>query len=84
MPLGEFAMTSGLLSGQLTGGTALDPRFHRVLYTITLYSSEGCAFCFCQHLVHVNLLFAAKSVISHHAMSVCWLKEYFYFAIKCP
>jgi hypothetical protein len=65
----------------------LIPRFHRV-YTITLNAFEdygcltyGCnSFEYngmvCQHLLH------AKSVITHHDISVRWWKAYLYCAMK--
>jgi hypothetical protein len=64
---------------------SLIPRFHRV-YTITLHVFEdcGCLTCdcknskcngmVCQHLVHVKTYYAAKSVITHHDISVRWWK----------
>ncbi len=72
---------------------SLVPRFHRV-YTITLHAFEdrGCLTCdcnyfecngmVCQHLVHVKTHYAAKSVITHHDISVRWWKAYLYFAMK--
>jgi hypothetical protein len=72
---------------------SLVPRFHRV-YTITLHAFEdhGCLTCdcnyfecngmVCQHLVHVKTYYAAKSVITHHDISVRWWKAYLYFAMK--
>jgi hypothetical protein len=71
----------------------LVPRFHRV-YTVTLHSFEDrrCLLCdckyfecnemVCQHLVHVKMYYAAKSVITHHDISVRWWKAYLYFAMK--
>ena len=73
---------------------SLVPHFHRVVYTVTLHSFEDrrCLLCdckyfecngmVCQHLVHVKMYYAAKSVITHHDISVRWWKAYLYFAMK--
>ena len=61
---------------------------------MTLHAFEdcGCLMCdcnyfecngmVCQHLVHVKLYYAAKSVITHHDISVRWWKAYLCIAMK--
>ena len=72
---------------------SLVPHFHGV-HTITLHAVEdhGCLTCdynyfecngmLSQHLVNVKTYFAAKSVITHHDISVRWWKAYLYVAMK--
>jgi hypothetical protein len=95
MVLGEQALTSGLLFGQLTVSDvhSLIPCFHRVYIVTSLdFDNSVCLMCdcncfkcngmVCSHMVHVKKYYASNPEISHYNISVQWWKAYIYFSMK--
>ena len=95
MLVGEQALTSGLLIGQLTVTCIfLIPCFHRV-YTVTSQEFDNsvclmydcnyfeCNGVVCPHMMmHVKKYCASNPSISHHGISVHWWKSYIFFSMK--